>query len=129
MYSNLGSQDPFSRNGREVLSILPNPYFALVDAVQHPLDQTALTSDTPYAPFEYMLRLRQGVDENFIEPVILGGQGANAAGRDLPRPPLWLFNVVIYGGLTAFSLRRASINVRAPSAKIRKLKRLKGTDD
>lgn len=130
VYSNLGNQDPFGRNGREVLSILPNPYFALVDAVQHPLDQTALTSDTPYIPFEYMLRMRQGINPDFMEPAILGGlPDNNAAGRDLPRPPLWVYNVVIYGALTAFSLRRASINVRAPSAKIRKPKRLKGTDD
>ena len=53
----------------------------------------------------------------------------NAAGRDLPRTPVWVYNVVIYLGLTAFALRRASVNVRAPSTKIRKPKRLKGTDD
>ncbi|HEY6629222.1 MAG TPA: ABC transporter permease subunit [Acidimicrobiia bacterium] len=129
VYSNLGSRDPMGRDGREVFSILPNPYFGLVDAVLHPLDQTASTSDTPYLPFEYMLRLRQGVNPDLAEPAILGGVAAgNAAGRDFPRPPLWAFNVVIYGGLTVFSLRRASVNVRAPSAKIRRPKRLKGTD-
>ena len=130
VYSNLGNRDPFVRGGREVFSILPNPYFALVDAVQHPLDQTALTSDTPYLPFEYMLRLRQGVSPDSVAPAIVGGVAPNnAVGRDLPRTPLWVYNVVIYLGLTAFALRRASINVRAPSTKIRKPKRLKGTDD
>ena len=115
LYSNLGNRDPFGRGGREVFSILPNPYFALVDAVQHPLDQTALTSDTPYLPFEYLLRLRQGVNPDSVAPAIIGGVAANnAAGRDLPRSPLWVYNVVIYLGLTAFALRRASINVRAP---------------
>lgn len=129
VYSNFGDRDPFGRNGREVFSILPNPYFGLVDAVQHPLDQAVLTSDTPYLPFEYMLRMRQGVDPSLIQPAIVGGVAANnAAGRDLPRPPLWVYNVVIYAGLTVFSLRRASINVRAPSAKVRRPKRLKGAD-
>lgn len=129
LYSGGGSRDPFGPNGREVFSILPNPYFGLVDAVVHPLDQTALTSDTPYIPFEYILRMRQGVNPDFAQPAIGGGvAGVNAAGGDFARPPLWVFNVVVYAGLTVFSLRRASINVRAPSAKIRRPKRLKGTD-
>jgi hypothetical protein len=110
--------------------MLPNPYFALVDAVQHPLDETVLTSDTPYIPFEYMLRLRQGVNPDFIEPAVLGGgaPAANAVGRVLPRLPLWMYTVLIYLGLTALSLGRAAINVRAPSRTIRKPKRLKGAD-
>lgn len=129
VYSNLGNTDPFAGGGREVWSILPNPYFGLVDAVQHPLDETALTSDTPYIPFEYMLRMRQGVNPDFMQPAIFGAAPAENAGPDLPRPPLWVYNVLIYAGLTAFSLRRASINVRAPSPKVRRPKRLKGTDE
>jgi ABC-type transport system involved in multi-copper enzyme maturation permease subunit len=129
VYTNLGNQDIARLSGREVYSMLPNPYFALVDAVQHPLDETVLTSDTPYIPFEYMLRLRQGVNPDFIEPAVLGGApAANAVGRVLPRVPLWMYTVLIYLGLTALSLGRAAINVRAPSRTIRKPKRLKGAD-
>jgi ABC-type transport system involved in multi-copper enzyme maturation permease subunit len=126
VYSGGGSRDPFGPRGREVFSILPNPYFGLVDAVQQPLDQVVMTTDTPYIPFEYILRQREGINTAFAQPGAGGVVGA--VGRDMPRPPLWLYNVVIYVGLTLFSLRRASINVRAPSAKIRRPKRLKGAD-
>lgn len=127
VYSTLGRDDPFRGDGHELLSVLPNPYFGLVDAVQHPLSETTFTGDTPFVPLQYVLLARQGTDENFA-PVVFGGAvGHNQ--QELPRLPVWVYTVAIYTGLTALALYRASVNVRAPSAKIRKLKRLKGTDD
>jgi ABC-type transport system involved in multi-copper enzyme maturation permease subunit len=122
VYSNLGRDDPFRGDGRELFSVLPNPYVGLVSAVQHPLDQAVLTSDTPFVPIEFLLYARDGND--------IGGFGGPAdARRADQRAPVWIYTVLIYVGLTAFSLQRASINVRAPSTRIRKMKRLKGVDE
>jgi len=124
-YSNFFDADPFRVGGREVLSMLPNPYFGLVDAVQAPIGSAGFATDTPFVPFEYMLYFRQGIADPMFGPAANPlGQGA----LDVPRMPLWIWTVIIYVGITVFSLTRAAINVRAPSARIRMPKRFKGTD-
>lgn len=125
VYSRFFEQDPFQGDGHELLSVLPNPYFGLVDAVQAPLGSAAFTSDTPYIPFEYILYQRQGLQDPTVAPL---GVQVGAEPVDAVRLPVWPYTVVIYLGITGFSLSRAAINVRAPSARIRMPKRLKGTD-
>lgn len=124
-YSQFFDTDPFQAGGQEVISMLPNPYFGLVDAVQAPLGEVSFTGDTPFVPFEYMLYLRQGFQNPQFGPA---ADQIGVAPLDMPRLPVWVWTVAIYIGITAFSLFRAAINVRAPSARIRIPKRFKGAD-
>ncbi|MGF1665329.1 MAG: ABC transporter permease [Acidimicrobiia bacterium] len=107
---------------REWISALPNPYFGLVSAVEHPLGAGS-AGDTIFAPFQALLHLRQGDSlDNF------GVGGVVGEPIDLKRPPVWIYTTVIYLGITGLSLWRASMNVRAPSTHIKRVKRHKGDD-
>lgn len=107
---------------REWISALPNPYFGLVSAVEHPLGLGS-GSDTVFAPFQALLYTRQGDALNAF-----GGGGGPGEAIDLERPPLWIYTTAIYLVITGLSLWRASVNVRAPSTHIRRIKRRKGDD-
>lgn len=105
-------------DGREWVSALPNPYFGLVSAVEHPLGEPT-AQDTVFVPFQALLYAReQQLFDNFGAPVAFESE----------RLPLWVYTSVIYVAITALSLWRATINVRAPSRHIRRVKRHKGVD-
>lgn len=124
VYSRFFEADPFASGGREVFSILANPYFGLVDAIQAPIGAAPFTGDTPFVPFDYLLHLRQGIgDPNLGVGVQAGGE--QVAGE---RISLWVVTVVVYLAITALSLARAAANVRAPSARIRLTRRREGAD-
>lgn len=102
----------------ELWSLLPNPYIALVSAVAHPLELDGNgDGGTPFTPGVEFLLTREGASVNF-------GQGIAADriveedGRRLvrpSRPPLWMLSGLIYLGVIALAIRRASRWVTTPS--------------
>ncbi len=111
--------------GVESISAFVNPYFALVSAVEAPLEigQDRFFA-SPYTPLELHLFARQGAGG----AVDLGvGQVAPGTIRiengrqfvNYTRPPLWVYTTVIYLILTALSLWRAATIVTAPSTRVR----------
>jgi ABC-2 type transport system permease protein len=118
--------DPFPARGREVVSILANPYVGMVSAVAAPLGSDGLRG-TPFDVVEILLLQRQGFDNiGFgIQPGPGGGVAAPGDDQALPlrRPPVWMYTVGIYLVVTVVSLWGATRRVRAPAARIRSLKR------
>ncbi len=122
------------REGGEIFSVLPNPYFGVVDAVIQPyeLRQDMFTA-TPFAPFEILLFGRQGVNQNvggFVDGVRPGAvrliDGRQLINRS--RPPLYLYTIAIYALISAVSLRRATLAVTAPGGRSVRVKRVRGED-
>jgi ABC-2 type transport system permease protein len=120
-----GVRDPFPAQGREIVSILPNPYVGMVSAVVAPLGSDGLQG-TPFDLGEVLLLQRQGFDAfNFgIGQVPLAGDEDRAV--PLRRPPVWMFTVGIYLLITIGALRGAARRVRAPAARIRALRSRNG---
>lgn len=118
----LSDGDPFPARGREVISILPNPYVGMVSAVVAPLGSDGLQG-TPFDVVEVLLLERQGYD-NF--GFGMGGPMLDGAveNRPLPlrRPPVWVFTVGLYLLITAVAIGRAARRVRAPAVRIRALR-------
>ncbi len=118
----LSDGDPFPARGREVISILPNPYVGMVSAVVAPLGSDGLQG-TPFDVVEVLLLERQGYD-NF--GFGMGGPMLDGAveNRPLPlrRPPVWVFTVALYLLITAVAIGRAARRVRAPAVRIRALR-------
>lgn len=116
----------FPARGREVYSVLPNPYVGMVSAVVAPLGSDGFQG-TPFDVIEILLFERQGFDVNFF-----GGfgpvQGPDVQREPLPlrRPPVWLYTVAIYAAVTGLSLWGATRRVRAPATRIRSVGRLRG---
>lgn len=115
---------PFPAQGREVFSVLPNPYVGMVSAVVAPLGSDGLTG-TPFDVVEVLLLERQGFSNfGFGGPgVNLGDEGA----LPLRRPPVWIFTIAIYVLLTGLALRGAANRVRAPAGRIRTVKAKNGS--
>lgn len=116
----------FPAEGREVVSILPNPYVGMVSAVVHPLGSDGLQG-TPFDVVEILLYERQGFSGGF--GVGLPPFGVDdGADRALPlrRPPVWIYTVGIYAVLTVLSLWGATRRVAAPAARIRSVRGRRG---
>lgn len=122
----------FAPGGREVYSVIPNPYFGMVSAVDAPLEirQDISFGFTPYAPFEALLYRRQGVRlslQGWVEGVAPGAV-RTVDGRQLVRmrrPPLWIYTVGSYALVSGLALWRASANVRAPAGRPARAKKVK----
>lgn len=123
LFINNNGGNPFPARGREIVSVLPNPYVGMVSAVVAPLGTDGIQG-TPFDVIEILLLERQGFDQGFGI-----GRGL-AAGNDEPlplrRPPVWLYTVGIYVVLTLLSLRGATRRVRAPAIRIRAVKARNG---
>ncbi|MFP3915283.1 MAG: ABC transporter permease [Actinomycetota bacterium] len=122
----LSDRGPFPAQGREVVSVLPNPYVGMVSAVVAPLGSDGLQG-TPFDVVEVLLLNRQGFDR-FGFDIAPGGLGDALDQRAVPlrRPPVWVFTVAIYALITLLALRGASRRVRAPAARIRTTRRRDG---
>jgi ABC-2 type transport system permease protein len=123
----LSDSDPFPARGREVVSILPNPYVGMVSAVVAPLGSDGLQG-TPFDVAEVLLLERQGYD-NFgfgIGGPVMEGVGNNRA-LPLRRPPVWFYTVAIYAVITVLALWGATRRVRAPATRIRSLRSRSGS--
>lgn len=109
----------FPARGREVVSVLPNPYVGMVSAVVAPLGSDGI-GGTPFDVIEVLLLERQGFSSDM--GVGIGGGGFDQVGnRDLPlrRPPVWMFTVGIYLVISGLALRGATRRVRAPATRIK----------
>ncbi|HEX7098529.1 MAG TPA: ABC transporter permease subunit [Acidimicrobiia bacterium] len=113
----------FPPNGREIVSILPNPYVGMVSAVVDPLGSDGL-SGTPFDIVEVLLLQRQGF-EAFGFGMDLGPDMARAL--PLRRPPVWMFTVGIYVLIIFVALVGATRRVTAPASRIRPLRRANGS--
>lgn len=115
--------DAFPPRGREVWSILANPYVGMVSAVAYPLGSDGIRG-TPFDVVEVLLLERQGYsDFGFMGGGVQPADGVGAE-RALPlrRPPVWVFTVGIYLVVTALALWGATRRVRAPATRIRALR-------
>ncbi|HJR93119.1 MAG TPA: hypothetical protein VJ938_11810 [Acidimicrobiia bacterium] len=122
--------DPFPARGREVISILPNPYVGMVSAVVAPLGSDGAVWQTPFDPVEALLMERQGFSNDFGVGVGVGGGILPADGAQalpLRRPPVWMFTVGLYVLITLLTLRGAAARVTAPAARIRPLRGRNGS--
>lgn len=122
----LGSGPTFPAEGREVVSVLPNPYVGMVSAVVAPLGSDGLQG-TPFDVVEILLLERQGFDgAGFgMGPGIPVDPGEDRA-LPLRRPPVWVYTVVIDVLVTALALWGATRRVAAPAARIRSVRRRRG---
>lgn len=112
--------DPFPARGREIVSILPNPYVGMVSAVVHPLGTDGLQG-TPFDVGEVLLLQRQGFDAFGFD--IAGPIQENDRRLPLRRPPVWMYTISIYVLIIGVSLWGATRRVTAPAARIRTVKR------
>ena len=127
LFVNNDGGNPFPARGREIVSILPNPYVGMVDAVVAPLGSDGLQG-TPFDLIEVVLMERQGFDQGF--GIGRGAfDGARAPNQALPlrRPPVWVYTVGIYLVITFVALRGATKRVRAPAVRIRSLRSRNGS--
>ncbi len=115
----------FPAQGREVVSILPNPYVGMVSAVVAPLGSDGL-GGTPFDIIEILLLQRQGFDDFGFGMGPMGQFGGEDRALPLRRPPVWVFTVGIYLLITILSLRGAARKVRAPAVRIRTLRNRNG---
>lgn len=127
----------FPDGGREVVSMWPNPYLALVSAVIEPLETEDQASGffgpgSPFDPARYFLVARQtGEQFGFIEEAIffdeLGRVDGAAAenGPELPRLPVWVYSSTVYVTLIALSLWRATRLVSVPNSPARRTRKPK----
>jgi len=113
----------FPAQGREIVSILPNPYVGMASAVVHPLGSDGL-SGTPFDIVEVLLLQRQGF-EGFGFGMDIGVDAARAL--PLRRPPVWAYTIGIYVISIVVALAGATRRVRAPATRIRSLRRSNGT--
>lgn len=119
----LSDGQAFPAQGREIVSILPNPYVGMVSAVVDPLGSDGL-SGTPFDVVEVLLLQRQGFEAFGF------GMGVEVGlDRALPlrRPPVWVFTVGLYLLISLVALTGATRRVRAPASRIRPLRRANGT--
>jgi ABC-type transport system involved in multi-copper enzyme maturation permease subunit len=112
----------FQRGGGELYSVLINPYFGTVSAIEAPLEvrQDPSGQATPFVPFELVLFGRQGADVFGAFSSMAPGTIEEVDGRQLvnyQRPPLWLYTLAFDLALSAVMLWRASEAVRAPAAR------------
>lgn len=128
------TRDPgfWGKGSVEVVSIWPNPYFGIVDAVVQPYEirQQPGFSGTPFTPFELLLFRRQEVridGGGFVEGIGPGRLNFQE-GRQLiepSKPPVYVYTLVIYLGISALALWRATKAVTAPGGKTVKPRRPK----
>jgi ABC-type transport system involved in multi-copper enzyme maturation permease subunit len=107
----------FPPRGREIFSVLPNPYVGMVSAVVAPLGSDGFQG-TPFDPIEMLLMQRQGFDQfgwRGGAPFI----GGEARALPLRRPEVWLYTVAIYATISTLALVGAVRRVRAPARKVR----------
>lgn len=126
--------DPFPARGREVVSILPNPYVGMVSAVAAPLGSDGLEG-TPFDVVEVLLYQRQGFDGlsstqigrnvGVNEPFADDDPVPGAQDRLLPtrRLAVWVYTVGLYAAVIAVSLAGATRRVAAPTGRIRTARR------
>lgn len=116
----------------EVVSVWANPYFGIVDAVIQPYEirQQQGVGGTPFTPFELLLFRRQEIridGGGFVEGVgpgrLILGDGRQLV--ETSKPPAFLYTLVIYLGISALSLWRATRAVTAPGGKIVRARRQK----
>lgn len=123
IYSDAFREDPISV---ELVTALPNPYMGMAAAVLSPLEiRQGFGNETLYSPFQAYLEYRERADRGGLDTE-LTDDGRRVV--ETRRPPLWLYTVVIYLAITAFSLWRASVNVRAPGRRIARVKRVKNDE-
>lgn len=120
-----GRADPFPPQGREIVSILPNPYLGMVSAVVAPLGSDGLQG-TPFDIGEVLLLQRQGFEA--FDFGIGPGVAVQPEERAVPlrRPPVWMFTVGIYVLTTVAALSGAARRVRAPAARVRPVRNRNG---
>ncbi len=116
----VGTGSFFGPEGREIYSVWANPYFAMVDAVDHPLSVPQTFGQRLYGPLEAILFRRQAVKvstQGFLEGVPPGGfEIVNGEQRVvLRRGPLWMKTLIVYALIILVSLRRATRALRAPA--------------
>lgn len=111
----------FPARGREVVSILPNPYVGMVSAVVAPLGSDGLQG-TPFDVIEVLLMERQGFDQFGFGRGPLGMAVDGDRPLPLRRPPVWVYTVAIYVATTVAALYGAARRVRAPATRIRTLR-------
>lgn len=123
--------NPFPARGREVVSVLPNPYVGMVSAVAAPLGSEPLRG-TPFDVVEILLLNRQGFDDigfgmapgGMVDGEVDDGVvDPDDRGLPLRRPPVWVYTVGIYLAITVLALWQATKKVSAPAGRIRALKR------
>ncbi|MDH3307335.1 MAG: hypothetical protein OEO77_07455 [Acidimicrobiia bacterium] len=130
----------FPANGREVYSLLPNPYLAMVSAAEEPLslndfqNPNFFGTSTPFAAVNELLVRRQigdpyrAFEGGFIEadvafPEPFNGQVVQPDTR-IPqrRGPVWVRALLIYTIISALALWRSSMLVAAPASGSRKFR-------
>lgn len=121
-----GDNQMFPARGREVWSVLANPYVGMVSAVSAPLGTDGLTG-TPFDIVEVLLLQRQGFASDFGVGFIGGIAIDENRALPLRRPPVWMFTVGIYLLITFLALRGAARRVRAPSARIKAVRSRNGS--
>lgn len=136
LFVNNQSGGPFPPRGREIVSVLPNPYVGMVSAIVAPLGSDSLQG-TPFYPLEILLMERQGFDAGFLGvgavpggfvPGVADSSGAGPIENVLPlrRPPVWVFTLGIYLAVTVLALWGATRRVRAPATRIRSVRSRNG---
>lgn len=120
----------WSQGSLEVVSVWPNPYFGIVDAVIQPYEirQQPGFSGTPFTPFELLLFRRQDVridGGGFVEGAGPGRLRLEEGRQlvEMSKPPVYLYTLVLYVGISALALWRATKAVTAPGGKIVKVRR------
>ncbi len=116
---------PFPPRGREIVSVLPNPYVGMVSAVVAPLGSDGI-GGTPFDIVEVLLLQRQGYSDFGMGGMFVGAQPEQNRALPLRRPPVWVFTIGIYLVLTGVSLWGATRRVRAPAVRIRTLRSKNG---
>lgn len=110
---------------QEIWTAIPNPYMALVSAVEHPLEFKDFNDfTTPYAPAYFGLLAREGLT-NSGRPADRVVQRDNRFFVKEQRLPLWLLSTAFYGLITYLSLRQATTHVRAPGPRVFKVRRIR----
>lgn len=125
----IGTTAFFGPGGREIYSTWANPYFAMVDAVDHPLSIQQGFGQRIYGPFEAVLYRRHGVrvsTQGFIEGVPPGGfEIVNGEQRVvLSRGALWIRSLIVFALIIAVSLARATRALRAPAPRRRRWRKV-----
>lgn len=129
----MNERDIFPPGGREVVSLWPNPYIALVSAVEEPVENNdgfngVFGTPTFFDPFTELLILRQNgnrfVDQVFIdEPLAPDIQIEPRAVEEFPgaavpdqnRGPLWIRSMLVYAVIIGLTLWRATRLVSVPN--------------
>jgi hypothetical protein len=111
----------------ELWSLIPNPYLAVVSAVDHPLELDSPSRGTIFIPgFEYLL-IREGNTSLFVNQMPANRIVEEDGHRFVrpSRPPLWILSGLVYLTLSALAIRRASHWVTTPAPREFAVRRLR----